>query len=248
MFRLGQPHGFDDETQGTLFHEIVRIIKDKQPQAFFLENVKNLKKHDHGNTFSVIRNKLEGLGYTFKNDIINARRLVPQNRERIYMVGFKDDALDFVFPDIPALRHCIADILEDDVADKYTITDHLNQYFKDYAAKHRMKGNGFGFGLVDLDDCSRTLSARYGKDGSEILIPQNGRNPRRLTPRECARLQGFPDSFSIPVSDSQAYKQFGNSVAVPVIEILAQTIVQTLTGRPLSDTSDFGQKHLRSFS
>jgi DNA (cytosine-5)-methyltransferase 1 len=245
---LGQPHGFEDETQGTLFHEIVRIIRDKQPQAFFLENVKNLKKHDRGNTFAVIQSKLDGLGYTFFSSIINARLLVPQNRERVYMVGFKDNTLDFVFPDILNRKPNISAILDDDVPEKYTITDHLNQYLKDYAEKHRRKGNGFGFGLVDLSGCSRTLSARYGKDGSEVLIPQNGRNPRRLTPRECARLQGFPDSFRIPVSDTQAYKQFGNSVAVPVIEILARATVKTLTGRPQSDASDFGQRQLGSFS
>jgi DNA (cytosine-5)-methyltransferase 1 len=226
---LDQPHGFEDETQGTLFHEIARIIQDKQPQAFFLENVKNLNSHDRGRTFAVVRNTLKGLDYSFFDSIINARLLVPQNRERIYLVGFKDNALDFVFPDILDSKPCIADILDDHVDDKYTISDHLKQYFTDYAEKHRRKGNGFGFGLVDRNGCSRTLSARYGKDGSEILIPQEPGNPRRLTPRECARLQGFPDSFRIPVSDNQAYKQFGNSVAVPVIETLAKALVKTLT-------------------
>jgi DNA (cytosine-5)-methyltransferase 1 len=241
---LGQPHGFEDETQGTLFHEIVRIIKDKQPQAFFLENVKNLEKHDRGRTFAVVQRKLNSLGYSFFPRIINARLLVPQNRERIYMVGFRDNTLDFVFPDISDSKPCIADILDDHVDDKYTISDHLKQYFIDYAEKHRTRGNGFGFGLVERDGCSRTLSARYGKDGSEILIPQDGMNPRRLTPRECARLQGFPDSFQIPVSDSQAYKQFGNSVVVPVIARLALAMVQTLSGQPQSDTPDLVQKRL----
>jgi DNA (cytosine-5)-methyltransferase 1 len=245
---LGQPHGFEDETQGTLFHEIVRVIKDKQPQAFFLENVKNLEKHDHGRTFAVVQDNLDSLGYSFFPRIINARLLVPQNRERIYMVGFRDKTLDFFFPDISDSKPCIADILDDDVDDKYTISDHLRQYFTDYAEKHRRRGNGFGFGLVERDGCSRTLSARYGKDGSEILIPQEGRNPRRLTPRECARLQGFPDSFQIPVSDNQAYKQFGNSVAVPVIERLARSMVQTFSRQPQSETPHPVQKRLGFYS
>ena len=229
---LGKPHGFEDETQGTLFHEIIRILKDKRPQAYFLENVKNLERHDGGKTFKIIKGALEELGYSFYYDIINAKALVPQNRERIFMIGFKDRTLDFRFPEIPENYPKIRDILQKRVPKKYTLTDHLWNYLQNYAKKHRQKGNGFGYGLVNLDSHSRTLSARYYKDGSEILIPQNGKNPRRLTPRECARLQGFPDSFKIPVSDTQAYKQFGNAVAVPLIELLAKAVVKTLKDKP----------------
>jgi len=233
---LGKPHGFDDKTQGTLFHEIVRILKEKKPEAFFLENVKNLEHHDKGRTFAIIKEALENLGYSVFHKVINAKLLVPQNRERIYIIGFKDPTLRFEFPDIPDKKPKIRDILEECVPDKYTLTDHLWNYLQNYAKKHREKGNGFGFGLVNLDSYARTLSARYYKDGSEILIPQEGKNPRRLTPRECARLQGFPDDFRIPVSDTQAYKQFGNAVAVLVIELLASAVIKTLIERPKSDT------------
>lgn len=230
---LGKPHGFGDKTQGTLFHEIVRILKDKEPQAFFLENVKNLEHHDKGKTFKIIRGAIEELGYSFYYKVINAKSLVPQNRERIYMIGFSDRIINFKFPEIPENNPKIKDILMTRVARKYTLTDHLWNYLQNYAEKHRRKGNGFGYGIVDLNSYSRTLSARYYKDGSEILIPQNKKNPRRLTPRECARLQGFPDNFKIPVSDTQAYKQFGNSVAVPIIEIIAKAVVNTLRDRPM---------------
>ncbi len=225
---LNIPHGFAHETKGTLFYEILRILKEKQPAAFFLENVKNLERHDKGKTFRIIREALLNEGYSFQYRVVNANKLVPQNRERIIMIGFRDFGVPFEFPDIPDKKPVIADILEKDVPDKYTLTDHLWQYLQDYAEKHRRKGNGFGFGLVDVNSYCRTLSARYYKDGSEILIPQEGKNPRRLTPRECARLQGFPDSFIIPVSDTQAYKQFGNSVAVPIMEILAKQVVTSL--------------------
>ncbi len=229
---LGKPHGFDDETQGNLFYEIARIINERKPEAFFLENVKNLERHDAGRTFKVIRKTLEELGYSFHYKVINAKSLVPQNRERVFMVGFRDRTIDYKFPEIPDKNPKVKDILETNVPDKYTLTDHLWEYLQNYAKKHREKGNGFGFGLVDLNSYTRTLSARYYKDGSEILIPQKGKNPRRLTPRECARLQGYPDSFKIPVSDTRAYKQFGNSVAVPVIEILAKSVVDTLRNKP----------------
>jgi len=229
---LGKPHGFEDKTQGTLFHEIARILKDKKPDAFFLENVKNLENHDQGRTFAVIKETLESLGYSFYYKVINAKSLVPQNRERIFMIGFKDRKIDFQFPEIPELNPKIKDILEKNVPEKYTLTNHLWNYLQKYAEKHKAKGNGFGFGLVDFNSHTRTLSARYYKDGSEILIPQKGKNPRRLTPKECARLQGFPDSFKIAVSDTQAYKQFGNAVAVPVIEILAKALVKTLKENP----------------
>lgn len=148
------------------------------------------------------------------------------------MVGFRDRNLDFTFPEIPDRDPKLKEILQKSVPEKYTLTDHLWNYLQDYKEKHRKKGNGFGYSIADLDSYSRTLSARYHKDGSEILIPQNGKNPRMLTPRECARLQGFPDTFEIPVSDTQAYQQFGNSVPVPVIEFLAREVLKTLVEKP----------------
>lgn len=229
---LNKPHGFEDETQGTLFYEILRILKERKPAAFFLENVKNLERHDKGKTFTIIRESLIDAGYSFHYNVINAKSLVPQNRERIFMVGFRDPAIGFAFPEIPDQKPRICDVLEEDVPAKYTLTDHLWEYLQGHAEKHRLKGNGFSYGLVDVNNHCRTLSARYYKDGSEILIPQMGKNPRRLTPRECARIQGYPDSFEIPVSDTQAYKQFGNSVAVPLVEILAKEVVRTLKEKP----------------
>lgn len=225
---LGRQHGFLDDTQGTLFFDIARIIKEKQPQAFLLENVKNLKSHDKGNTFKVIKKVLEEeLGYTVYSEVINAKGLVPQNRERLYMVGFKKP-LKFEFPDVPKEGPAIRTILEENVDDKYTLSDKLWEYLQAYKEKHNKKGNGFGYGLVNLDSYSRTLSARYYKDGSEVLIPQKGKNPRKLTPRECARLQGFPETFKIVVSNTAAYKQFGNSVAVPVVRLIAEKMVQAI--------------------
>ena len=241
---LGKPHGFKDKTQGTLFHEIVRILKEKRPEAFFLENVKNLQSHDHGKTFEIIKNTLEGLGYSVYYKVINAKLLLPQNRERIFIIGFKDRDINFEFPEVEDLKPKLNDILEKAVPEKYTLTNHLWRYLQDYAKKQKAKGNGFGFGLADLNSYSRTLSARYYKDGSEILIPQNGKNPRRLTPRECARLQGFPDSFKITVSDTSAYKQFGNAVAVPVIEILAKSLIKSVKEKPKRQTPYLIQKRL----
>jgi DNA (cytosine-5)-methyltransferase 1 len=226
---LNRPHGFDDQIQGTLFFEIARILRDKRPRAFLLENVKNLRSHDRGHTLGTIMDILENkLGYTVYKDIIDSRFIVPQHRERIYIVGF-DKPTSFTFPvftnNMPKLR----DILEDHVGDKYTLSSHLWLYLQLYAERQKKRGNGFGFGRADLNGITRTLSARYYKDGSEILIPQGNGNPRRLTPRECARLMGFPDSFNFPVSDTQAYKQFGNSVVVPVVEAIAREIVKALS-------------------
>lgn len=239
---LGQPHGFACATQGTLFFDVARIIAAKRPRAFMLENVKNLVSHNKGHTFEVIRNTLENdLGYHIFWKIIDGQAWVPQHRERIIIVGFRDDT-DFSWDalSVPDCHPKLKDILHPEdgtesaeppftvgkdakVHSKYILTDHLWQYLQDYAAKHRAKGNGFGFGLVTPDDVSRTLSARYYKDGSEILVSRGeNRNPRRLTPRECARLMGFDDSFKIVVSDTQAYRQFGNSVVVPVIKAVAQ--------------------------
>ncbi len=225
---LGNEHGFKHATQGTLFFDVARIIDRKRPTAFLLENVKNLKSHDKGRTFEIIRNTLEKeLNYHIYFDVLDSRTLIPQHRERIYIVGFREP-IAFKFPTLPDLEPKIRNILEKDVDSKYTLTDHLWAYLQNYAEKHRAKGNGFGFGLTDLDGISRTLSARYYKDGAEILIPQNGKNPRRLTPRECARLMGYPESFKIVCSDTRAYRQFGNSVVVPVVEHIARELIHSL--------------------
>jgi DNA (cytosine-5)-methyltransferase 1 len=226
---LGRATGFDDKEQGNLFFSLADIIEYHQPAAFVLENVKNLRSHDQGRTFQIIMQTLEEhLGYRVYPKVIDAQTVVPQHRERIFLVGFKERR-DFEFPQFPAEGPKLNSIFENDVPDKYTLTDHLWQYLQDYAAKHRAAGNGFGFGLVNGNQIARTLSARYYKDGSEILISQGaGKNPRRLTPRECAKLMGYPASFKIPVSDTQAYKQFGNSVVVPVVERIARRVVETL--------------------
>lgn len=225
---LGRPHGFDDPVQGNLFFRILEILDAKRPAAFLLENVKNLRSHDRGRTFRIIGESLVDLGYQVQYRIIDASDYVPQHRERIYIVGFREPR-DFFFPIFsPPRKPVLADILERNVPVKYTLTDRLWRYLQNYARKHRRAGNGFGYGLVDGSCRSRTLSARYYKDGSEILIAQPGRNPRRLTPRECARLMGFPDDFIIPVSDTQAYRQFGNSVVVPLVRELAEAIVESL--------------------
>lgn len=230
---LGRKHGFDDEKQGNLFFHIVEIIEEHRPKAFFLENVKNLVSHDNGNTFRVIEKTLRELGYSFHHKVLNGKSFVPQNRERTFMVGFDLKVFkgkeDFEFPTLPKPSKRVKDILEKKVDPKYTLTDHLWKYLQDYSAKHKSKGNGFGFGLVDLEGTTRTMSARYYKDGSEILIPQNGHNPRRLSIRESARLQGYPDKFIIDaVSMNQGYKQFGNSVVVPLIQSIGSKIVGLL--------------------
>lgn len=244
---LGRSHGFACEAQGTLFFDIANILRRKRPPAILLENVKNLMSHDQGKTFKVIKKTLEEeLGYTIFPLVIDAKGFVPQHRERIYIVGFREPVSfswdTFSKPD-PRSKHMKsilhpengAETSEFDFAkayitgnngavnEKYTLSDKLWNYLQNYAARHKEKGNGFGFGLVGPEDTARTLSARYYKDGSEILVSRGeGKNPRRLTPRECARLMGYPDDFIIPVSDTQAYKQFGNSVAVPVISEIAR--------------------------
>jgi len=232
---LGRPHGFKDPTQGTCFFEIKRILGEKRPMAFMLENVKHLKSHDKGRTYQVIHDSLEKeLGYTVFEQVIDAVAYVPQHRERIFIVGFREPRF-FTFPSYqPRRRPKFREILEGAVDPKYTLTDHLWNYLQDYAKKHKAKGNGFQYGLTDLDGHCRTISARYYKDGAEVLIPQqSGRNPRRLTPRECAHLMGFTKfraDFKIPVSDTQAYRQFGNSVVVPVVHAIAKRMVEVLRG------------------
>lgn len=230
---LGKATGFLDKTQGTLFFDVVRIINEKRPKAFMLENVKNLRSHDKGNTWRVIMESLEELDYEVFSEVLDGQVFTPQHRERVIIVGFDrgryGDNIQFDFNlQTPEKLLKVKDILETSVEEKYTLTDHLWQYLQDYANKHKAKGNGFGYGLTNLDGITRTLSARYYKDGSEILIPQDGRNPRRLTPRECARLQGYDDSFIISVSDTQAYKQFGNSVVVPLIRYVSTKIINSM--------------------
>ena len=229
---LGRPHGFLCDTQGTLFYDLANIIRHHCPPAFLLENVKNLERHDGGKTFATIMHVLrDELGYSVNTRVVDSSPWVPQKRERIFLVGFREQT-NFDFDDLaipetqaPTLRA----ILDAKVDPKYTLTAHLWKYLKDYKKKHRSAGNGFGYSLFGPDDVARTLSARYYKDGSEILIRQTGRRPRRLTPRECARLMGFEEPgeevFRIPVSDTQAYRQFGNAVVVPVVRAVARLMI-----------------------
>ncbi len=259
---LGRPHGFECTTQGTLFFDVARIIAAKKPAAFLLENVKNLLSHDKGNTFRVILESLrDELGYDVHYKVIDGQHFEPQHRERIIIVGFREPR-PFNWDDLrlteegPKLESILhkedgSETAEEPytvgpkakVHSKYTLTDGLWKYLQNYAAKHRAAGNGFGFGLVTRKSIARTLSARYYKDGSEILVSRGkGRNPRRLTPRECARLMGFPDNFRIPVSDTQAYRQFGNSVVVPVMREVAKIMIPHVLAITESDIS--GQRSL----
>jgi len=259
---LGRPHGFDDQEQGNLFFRIAEILDYHRPPAFLLENVKNLKTHDKGRTFGTIMKILcDDLGYKVQTRIVDAAGFVPQHRERIFIAGFREGSgFDFTKLRIPDAKSGprLGSILhpedggepeeppftlgpEGQVAEKYILSNHLWSYLKKYAAKHRAMGNGFGYGLVRMDDIARTLSARYYKDGSEILIDRGkGKSPRRLTPRECARLMGFDrpgKPFQIPVSDTRAYKQFGNAVVVPVVQTIAKFmaphILESMRGRQL---------------
>lgn len=258
---LGKAHGFADETQGTLFFDVARIIQAKQPRAFLLENVKNLVSHDKGRTFDVIKRTLtEELGYHIHYRVIDGAHFTPQHRERILIVGFREPmAFDFnALPLPPKGERTLKEILHrtdgtepvldwdegrffdhatNQVPAKYTLTDNLWRYLQNYAEKHRLKGNGFGFGLVGPDSVTRTLSARYYKDGSEILVSQGEAiNPRRLTPRECARLMGFPDTFKIPVSDTRAYQQFSEAAVVPMIEATAKLVTSHILSKDAADT------------
>ncbi len=227
---LGRETGFKDKTQGTLFFDVADIISRHRPKAFYLENVKNLTSHDRGNTFRIIKETLEELDYSLHYQVMDGQAYVPQHRERIMIVGFDRKRFhgkeQFAFPEQQQSSKAIKDILDPHVDPKYTLSDHLWEYLQAYAEKHKAKGNGFGYGLVDINGISRTLSARYYKDGSEILIPQSdGRNPRKLSPRECARLMGYPDIYRLDqVSDVQAYRQCGNSVVVPLITAVSEQI------------------------
>lgn len=226
---LGRAHGFKDLTQGTLFFDIARIIKAKRPSAFLLENVKNLEHHDKGKTFQVILDVLiEELGYNVHHKVVDASKLVPQHRERIFIAGFETPT-DFEFPKLVDERPKLGDVLENNVDKKYTLTDGTWNSLKRHLEKHRKMGHGFGYNIADKKGIAKTLSARYYKDGAEILIPQGkNRNPRRLTPKECARIMGFPEKFKIAVSDNQAYRQFGNAVVVPVVSHVARAMIKKL--------------------
>lgn len=262
---LGHPHGFECTTQGTLFFDVARIIAEKKPRAFLLENVKNLVSHDKGNTFKVILKTLQDeLGYEVHYKIIDGQHFVPQHRERILIVGFRNTTEfsweNLQLPEKGSVR--LSSILHPQngsepheepyttgekakVNPKYILTGKLWTYLKAYAARHKKAGNGFGYGLVDSKDICRTLSARYYKDGSEILVSRGKRkHPRRLTPRECARLMGFPDTFNIPVSDTQAYRQFGNSVVMPVIREVARIMAPHVITLCNDDKEEVKQKSL----
>lgn len=236
----GNRKGFED-VRGTLFFDIIKILQAKKPQAFLLENVKNLLSHDKGQTFKVMLDILENkLGYHIHYQVLNAKDFgLPQNRARIYIVGFKDYTL-FNFPNPLNIKIKLGDILEKDVEEKYTISDKLWLGHQLRKEKHKINGNGFGYSIFDENSSyTSTISARYYKDGSEILIKQENKNPRKITPREAARLQGFSDNFIIPVSDVQAYKQFGNSIAVPVVKNILQNIINSLDNDYSFEYSDY---------
>lgn len=235
--KAGKQKGFND-VRGTIFFDICRLLNHKRPKLFLLENVKNLRSHDKGNTFKIILEKLDELDYHHHIFLLNAKYFVPQNRERLYILGL--DKNNYSTTDFNSLVKIIEakyelqkskslpqfkEILEHKDVEKFTLSDKLWSFLQSHSNKHILKGNGFGYGLMNEEDTtSRTLTARYYKDGSEVLVAQKNKNPRKLTPRECARLMGFPDSFKITVSNTQAYKQFGNSVVVPVIEIFSTSI------------------------
>ena len=256
---LGRSHGFADETQGTLFFDVARIIAAKQPKAFLLENVKNLRSHDKGRTFDVVLRTLrEELGYHVQYRIVDGQHFVPQHRERILIAGFRDpNGFDFNCMQLPekSVQRLVTILHQENgteiaekhytvgdkakVSDKYFLSDHLWGYLQAYAEKHRLAGNGFGFGLVGKKDVARTLSARYYKDGSEILVSRGkNKNPRRLTPRECARLMGFPDTFRIPVSDTQAYKLLSQAAVVPMVQEVAKLMVPYIKSRKPSEVAE----------
>lgn len=226
---VGIEHGFKCETQGTLFFDVLRIAQVKKPKVLFLENVRNLERHDKGRTFDVIRRSIDELGYDFQYKIIDSSTMVPQRRVRCYMVCFRKDLnVNFQFPDFSGDPLPLKSILEDNVSEKYTISEKLWQGHINRTKRNLERGTGFTAHTANLDKPSNTIVARYGKDGKECLIPQLGKTPRLLTPRECARLQGYPDNFWIPDVRTPAYKQFGNSVAVPVVKKIAKEITKVM--------------------
>jgi DNA (cytosine-5)-methyltransferase 1 len=226
---VGKEHGFKCNTQGTLFFDIMRIASVKQPKVLFLENVRNIERHDGGRTFTIIKQSIEDIGYDFRHAIINASTLVPQRRVRCYMVCFKKDLnIDFIFPSFNGEVLPLSSILEEIPSSSCTISDKLWLGHINRTQRNIERGTGFTAFTADINKPSNTLVARYGKDGKECLIPQEGTNPRLLTPRECARLQGYPDNFIIPKAKTPAYKQFGNSVAVPVIARISEAIIKEL--------------------
>lgn len=226
---LGLEHGFDHPTQGNLFFELIEIADKFKPEVLFLENVKNLRSHDGGNTFKTIERMIKEIGYSFHSTVINSETVVAQRRERTYMVCFKDKSISFEFPKFTGEPKKLKTILEESVPSNFTISDKLWEGHQRRTRNNLARGTGFTAFLANLEKPSNTIVARYGKDGKECLIPQDGMNPRKLTPRECARLQGYPEEFILPESNAAAYKQFGNSVAVPVIEKIAEKIIKALT-------------------
>lgn len=223
----GKKQGFLNETQGTLFFDILQIIQERRPKVIFLENVRNLVGHDDGKTFSVIQNAIRAEGYSFQYQIIDASPLVPQKRVRCYMVCVRDGK-PFRFPEITGPEIPLSTALEHDVSDTYTISDNMWAGHQKRTERNLARGTGFTAHTADITKPAHTLVARYYKDGKECLIPQDGKNPRMLTPRECARLQGFPEEFILPESKTVAYKQMGNSVAVPVLKKIAECIAEQL--------------------
>jgi DNA (cytosine-5)-methyltransferase 1 len=226
---IGSKHGFECKTQGTLFFDIMKIAHIKKPKVLFLENVRNIERHDGGRTFKIIKESVDELGYDFEYAIIDASSLVPQRRVRCYMVCFRKDLkVKFDFPEIEGESIPLKSVLEKKPDSKYTISDKLWKGHLERTKRNLDRGVGFTAFIADLNKPSNTIVARYGKDGKECLIPQKGKNPRLLTPRECARLQGYPEEFVIPDAKTPAYKQFGNSVAVPVVEKIAERIIKEL--------------------
>lgn len=223
--KLERKDGFKDDSQGKIFFRIAKIISEKKPKVVFLENVPRIVLYNNGEIISIIVKRLEKLGYNVSYKIINSDTVVPQRRERLYIVALLGKS-EFSFPEIPDLKPKLENILEKRTDKKYVLSDKLWSWLQNHAKKHERKGNGFGFRMAHPKKTACTLSARYGKDGSEILIPGKNGNPRKLSPRECARLMGFSDEFKIPVSDTQAYKQFGNSVIVPIVYIIGNKIIQ----------------------
>lgn len=253
---LGRPHGFLCDTQGTLFYDLAKILTHHRPAAFVLENVKNLESHDGGKTFATIMHVLKKeLGYHVQYRLISSRPWVPQRRERIFIVGFREPTeFDFSILEIPTGRQpVLGDILESDPLAKYTLTPHLWRYLQNYKAKHQKAGNGFGYSVFGPNDVTRTLSARYYKDGSEVLVEQKGHAPRRLTPRECSRLMGFDkpqgSDFCIEkVSDTQLYRQFGNAVVVPVVRAVARLMAPHIASAVSGNKNEVARRTLRSSS